>query len=53
VSAHDCCSNARSTCNIGTCKGCPGDDGKSCDCDWNCGWPTQDPCCSDKSYYGC
>jgi len=51
ITFHDCCNNARSTCGTQTCKnGCGQDFGSGCDCDWNCGWPTQGPCCGDKTY---
>lgn len=46
----DCCNNARSKCGVQTCQNACGQDFSSgCDCDWNCGWITQGPCCADEN----
>jgi len=49
ITFNDCCNNARGACGTQTCQNACGQDlGSGCDCDWNCGWPTQGPCCADK-----
>ena len=49
IISNDCCNNSRNACGVQTCTNACGQDLSSgCDCDWNCGWPTQGPCCSDK-----